>query len=555
MSLPISLPSLSNPLSTPTPSASDSGASASASGSANGGSSLGPGLGPGLVIVGAGLGLESHGAGEPVGERGGVGGSVRIFLAFIRFHSFDPFLSFLLVLLLLAPRTSLDSFAPARRLLWTSFRPAPSVIAPIMPDFYLSTEGHTDRLAFSPALGMGPPRWAGRGSFHAGCLGSWEAGRKAHPFRASAHIALWTGWTASHAARLSSIHPLCMPTRTFTPPATPPPLPIFLRSTAGFIFVPPRPAPSPSASDVSRRECVRLGLIVRLRPVGWGFSNPTELAGRRGDVMGDCGTVYIGFHDASSDSPPPSPPVPPSRPLPTSTTAATNHTGAIAGGVVGGVALLLLLAVLVWALLRRARERRKRAEFDGNFDPGRTTAGAGPTLPQLDGGGGRRGGRGRADAVHGRRGAPAAPAAAHPPRTRITGPAAGHEGEQAPLSPSTMSTSVYPASSSAHAGPHAGTASVSGGSSSGGYYPNPMSAKEREARGSGAFAVANPGSGAPQMGQMHMADARRARRGLARCRIRTRPRARGASATGSGVLGAYGWGAGAGAAAGDSADV
>jgi hypothetical protein len=230
------------------------------------------------------------------------------------------------------------------------------------------------------------------------------------------------------------------------------------------------------------------------------------------------------------------------------TTAATNHTGAIAGGVVGGVALLLLLAVLVWALLRRARERRKRAEFDGNFDPGRTTAGAGPTLPQLDGGEDGYaeddgvGGRLAASAVGGGVLTPFMGGAGHPqhqqqytPANAYYGAGGGHESEQAPLSPSTMSTSLYPASSSAHAGPHAGTASVSGGSSSGGYYPNPMSAKEREARGSGAFAVANPGPGGPQMGQMHM-PMPASQGGFGALPNPHSPESQGSIGTGSGVL-------------------
>ncbi|KAJ7301351.1 hypothetical protein DFH08DRAFT_993828 [Mycena albidolilacea] len=72
-----------------------------------------------------------------------------------------------------------------------------------------------------------------------------------------------------------------------------------------------------------------------------------------------------------------------------------------------------------------------------------------------------------------------------------------------------MSMSLNPVSSSAHAGPHTGTASVSSGSSSGGYYSNPISAKEREAcMGRAHLPLRTPGRGArrwgPQMGQMHM---------------------------------------------------
>lgn len=67
--------------------------------------------------------------------------------------------------------------------------------------------------------------------------------------------------------------------------------------------------------------------------------------------------------------------------LPTANSDASSsksHTGAIVGGVVGGVGGALLLAVLVFLLFRR----RRRDDFDGNFDPDRV--GGGGTLPHID---------------------------------------------------------------------------------------------------------------------------------------------------------------------------
>jgi hypothetical protein len=60
-----------------------------------------------------------------------------------------------------------------------------------------------------------------------------------------------------------------------------------------------------------------------------------------------------------------------------------SHTGAIAGGVAGGVVGLALIALLLWFCIRK----RKRDDFDGDFDPDRVVAaspGRDPTLPRLD---------------------------------------------------------------------------------------------------------------------------------------------------------------------------
>ncbi|KAI0357333.1 hypothetical protein OH77DRAFT_1519277 [Trametes cingulata] len=66
-----------------------------------------------------------------------------------------------------------------------------------------------------------------------------------------------------------------------------------------------------------------------------------------------------------------------------SSSSSSSHTGAIVGGVVGGVAGAALLATLLFFL---CRARRRRDDFDGNFDPDRVTADArgGGTLPDID---------------------------------------------------------------------------------------------------------------------------------------------------------------------------
>jgi len=60
--------------------------------------------------------------------------------------------------------------------------------------------------------------------------------------------------------------------------------------------------------------------------------------------------------------------------------SSNTNTGAIVGGVVGGVAGLLLLVLLAILCLRR----RRRHEFDGNFDPANITSSGGGTLPKID---------------------------------------------------------------------------------------------------------------------------------------------------------------------------
>jgi len=70
--------------------------------------------------------------------------------------------------------------------------------------------------------------------------------------------------------------------------------------------------------------------------------------------------------------------------VPTSTNNSTtsSNTGAIVGGVIGAIALVGLVGLLLFCL----RRRRRKNEFDGNFDPDRVFSqpSGGGTLPQVD---------------------------------------------------------------------------------------------------------------------------------------------------------------------------
>ncbi|KAJ7246312.1 hypothetical protein B0H12DRAFT_1126638 [Mycena haematopus] len=200
----------------------------------------------------------------------------------------------------------------------------------------------------------------------------------------------------------------------------------------------------------------------------------------------------------------------------TSTPQSASHTGAIVGGVIGGLAFLGLVGGVLFWFHRRSRDK---TDFDGNFDPARVTS-TGPipsdpemiqhhvgggTLPQMDlddeddGMGGRL------------------------PNSIVGGgivtpfaytPTASAYGSTRSRSPPASSGSPPPMSQHSQDG-YASTMSSAGGyyaavpqqlQAVGGYYPPgppssssssgiqhmPRSAKEQEAGRSGNFAVANP---------------------------------------------------------------
>ncbi|KAF7307100.1 hypothetical protein MIND_00503300 [Mycena indigotica] len=185
----------------------------------------------------------------------------------------------------------------------------------------------------------------------------------------------------------------------------------------------------------------------------------------------------------------------------------SSHTGAIVGGVVGGLAVL---GIAAGALLWYRRRSREKTDFDGDFDParvGRPTSGgpdmiqAGGTLPNLnldeedDGMGGRL--------PHSAIGGGIVTPFTYTPTV------SAFDASSRSQSPPMPSGSPPPMSQYSHDG-YTPTMSSAGGYYSaapqqalapGGYYPpsesgssaySPRSAKEREAMGSRSFAVANP---------------------------------------------------------------
>ncbi|KAJ6503320.1 hypothetical protein C8R47DRAFT_1192929 [Mycena vitilis] len=207
-----------------------------------------------------------------------------------------------------------------------------------------------------------------------------------------------------------------------------------------------------------------------------------------------------------------------------SSAPAASHTGAIVGGVIGGIAFLAIVAgVLVW-LRRRSRYR---SEFDGNFDPARVTGtrpvSSGPdmiqhhttggTLPRMDIGDDEDDGMG-GRLPHSMVGGGIVTPFAYTPAGSAYGPSTRSQSPPMPSgSPPPMSQYSQPSQYSQDTAPSSVggyyTAVPQQAQAVGGYYPppppsssgssgnhyNPRSAKEREAAGgrrSGNFAVANP---------------------------------------------------------------
>ncbi|KAF8215996.1 hypothetical protein K438DRAFT_1799889 [Mycena galopus ATCC 62051] len=175
----------------------------------------------------------------------------------------------------------------------------------------------------------------------------------------------------------------------------------------------------------------------------------------------------------------------------TDTAQPASHTGAIVGGVIGGLAFL---GIVGGALFWFRRRSRYRSEFDGNFDPARVTGTrpvsldpemiqnhtGGGTLPRMniddddDGMGGRL------------------PNSTVGGGIRFSPPMSQYS--QDGYTPTMSSAGGYYAAVPQQlpaAGGYYPPAPPSSSGSSGNQY-NPRSAKEREAGRSGNFAVANP---------------------------------------------------------------
>ncbi|KAJ7492416.1 hypothetical protein FB451DRAFT_1218216 [Mycena latifolia] len=193
------------------------------------------------------------------------------------------------------------------------------------------------------------------------------------------------------------------------------------------------------------------------------------------------------------------------------TSQPTSHTGAIVGGVIGGLAFLALLgAGFVWY----RRRSRYKTEFDGNFDPARVTStrpvSSGPemithttggTLPRMniddDDGMGNRlphstiGGGivtpfTYAPTASSRSQSPPMPSGSPPPMSQYS-----QDGYAPTLSSAGGYYTAVPQQAQAVGGYYPPAAPSSSSASS----YNPRSAKEREAQGgqrSAGFAVANP---------------------------------------------------------------
>nr|GAT54359.1 predicted protein [Mycena chlorophos] len=245
------------------------------------------------------------------------------------------------------------------------------------------------------------------------------------------------------------------------------------------------------------------------------LSSPSVTVGQSTFLSTSNGQVVTDTVKVTSTIPAGATITPPSAPSNNS----SSHAGAIAGGVVGGIAALLILVFLIWFLRKRAKERHEAELFDGNFDPSKTTN---PTLPRVSNAAGEAGtpmaeyeddgvgGRLAASTVGGgvvtpfMTGLGAGAAAGHvaPQGYYDQGHNPQHHQQQAyyggaggyddrALSPTTASSSNYYYNAGASSTASAYPASVTSASTG---YPNPMSAKEREARG---MSVANPNPNQP----------------------------------------------------------
>ncbi|KAH8825572.1 hypothetical protein DL96DRAFT_1609307 [Flagelloscypha sp. PMI_526] len=98
-------------------------------------------------------------------------------------------------------------------------------------------------------------------------------------------------------------------------------------------------------------------------------SKPTVFTNSQGQVTTSIQLITVGAPTATE----------------TTSHSSKSSTGAIVGGVIGGVALLVvILALGIWYLRKRRREKEFDA-FDGNFDPSKFVANSGGgTLPDID---------------------------------------------------------------------------------------------------------------------------------------------------------------------------
>ncbi|KAJ7893074.1 hypothetical protein B0H14DRAFT_2685122 [Mycena olivaceomarginata] len=196
----------------------------------------------------------------------------------------------------------------------------------------------------------------------------------------------------------------------------------------------------------------------------------------------------------------------------TSTTSTPSHNsraGAIAGGIVGSISVLLLLGVTLWFFHRRARKQAERMTglADGVVGAKEDDGVGGKLAGSIDGElvtpfmAGVGAATYAADPAHQQQHQYYADPQGQGQQAYYGNGAGAHETGTSEGALSTVTGSYYP-----HSGtPPAPTADTSGASSSRGY-PNPMTAQEREARGVGlAVASPPPNSNVPAVPQNEIA--------------------------------------------------